>query len=235
MVRLFPVLVIAFKVWMLVDAKKRRLPDYWYYIIFLVPFGGVYYFFKYKINDYKFGQLFKRPPSLAQIEYNYKTTPSLENRITLAQALYDARREGEAARHFKEILERHPENEEALHGLGLCHLSMRDYGAAIVPLAKLIELRPSYKEYSVWAELARAQWEHQQRDDCLTTLRKLCRISSRTDHQLTLVECLVRMEKNEEARRLVREALEEYDHSPSHVKRLFRSHAARLRELEKKV
>ena len=39
--RLLPIVAIAFKLWMLVDAVQRRPHHYWFWIILLVPFGDV--------------------------------------------------------------------------------------------------------------------------------------------------------------------------------------------------
>lgn len=49
-------LVVAFKIWMLWDAKQNFRENYWYFIIIL-PLGAVLYFFKYKFKELNFSDL----------------------------------------------------------------------------------------------------------------------------------------------------------------------------------
>ncbi len=96
----------AFTIWMLVDALRRRPILYWYVIIFL-PFGPFVYFFAFKIHDYDLGWLGRivRPappaPSLAELRERVRQSPSLANRMRLANALHDAGDYAEAAARWR--------------------------------------------------------------------------------------------------------------------------------------
>jgi len=49
-------IAVAFNVWMIVDAIRRRAELYWF-IVLILPFGSLIYFFAVKARDYNFGRL----------------------------------------------------------------------------------------------------------------------------------------------------------------------------------
>jgi hypothetical protein len=51
MVRLIPILFLAFKIWMIIDAVRRQVPYYWFLIVIFVPFGDFVYFAMVKMKD----------------------------------------------------------------------------------------------------------------------------------------------------------------------------------------
>jgi hypothetical protein len=235
MIRLLPILWLGFKIWMIVDANRKRLPHYWFYIIFFIPLGGVAYFFLYKLKDIKFGKIFVRAPSLDEMRYRHKSTPSVENHLGMGQALFEAKKNEEAAACFDEILKRYPENNEALFGAGVSRIELGKYTEAVELLEEVVKSHAAYMDYSAWPELARAQWEGNQRQDSLKTLRKLCRLNSRPDHQLILAQCFIQMELGTDARELLEEALRDHKHSPAYVKKTNRATITRMHQLLKKL
>lgn len=236
MFRLFPLLVIAFKVWLMLDVSRRRMPNHWYYIIALVPFGGLVYFLSHKIHDYKLGaisSLFSRPPSLDEVRYRAETSPSLVNNISLGQALHDHGRYDEAISQFNKILAQYPSNSEALHGYGACHVALCRFGDATPFLERVVEIDPGYLDYQAWTLLAQAHWENGDRGKSLEWLRRLVKLNPRPDHQLLLVRCLARMGQNEEAKSIIEKALRDYEHSPSYAKKSYRAVASEMRKIRK--
>ena len=231
MARILPVLLLIFKVWLLVDVHKKRMPQYWFFIIFFVPFGDVVYFFMHKIKDFKFRKWFESPPSLAEVEYRYQATPSINNRIVYAKALYDAGRRADACWHFDGVLAQDSENLDALYGKAVCLIEQGAMDDAIDRLRTIIDHQPSFRDFQVWTDLANAQWDKGDREGCLETLRQLVRTRTRLDHQLALAQCLIQMGMNGEAQEIVARALSEYDHSPAHTQRLYRNSARSLRKL----
>ena len=233
MSRILPILWLMFKVWLLVDVHKKRRPQYWFFIIFFVPFGDVVYFVMHKVKDLKKGKWFEPPPSLAEVEHRYQTTPSVNNRLLYAKALFDAERRTDALWHFNGVLEGDDENQDALYGKAICLIEGGDFAAGIPILRQLVERWPSYRDFQVWTDLANAQWQQGHRDECLETLRKLVRARSRVDHQLALSQCLIEMGHHDEAQALIDKALSEYDQSPAHTRRLYRKSAKSLRTLKR--
>ena len=60
----------------------------------------------------------------------------------LARALFDARRYGEAADRFTELVETSPDNDYARFGLGLSRMRLGDLTAAVEQLAMATAMRP---------------------------------------------------------------------------------------------
>ena len=133
MLRLLLLLQSAFSVWMLVDAIGRPgIPRYWYWVV-LMPFGEWFYFFKYKIHDPEFawmktpfGSLLDRPLSIKELRHNAEETPSLANKVSLAQALHDAEEYEEACKLFEGALEMDSKLCDALYGLGVSRIGLGD-------------------------------------------------------------------------------------------------------------
>ena len=65
----------------------------------------------------------------------------------LARALFDARRYGEAADRFTELVETSPDNDYARFGLGLSRMRLGDLTAAVEQLALATAMRPGRAEY----------------------------------------------------------------------------------------
>jgi hypothetical protein len=53
MIRYLPLLLVAFKIWMIVDAVRKHQPIHWFLIIIFVPFGELVYFFMEKSRDFR--------------------------------------------------------------------------------------------------------------------------------------------------------------------------------------
>ncbi len=106
---------------MVLDAYKRRAPQYWYPIIMLVPLGGVAYLMLVKLKDVDIrdiGKVFQGPPRVPELRRRYRNTPSVAHLVALAQGLYDAGEYRESVIRFEEVLVKDKANHEALHGVG---------------------------------------------------------------------------------------------------------------------
>jgi tetratricopeptide (TPR) repeat protein len=75
---------------------------------------------------------------------------------TLARALFDAHRYGEAEAHFRAAVERHPSDDYAHFGLGLALYRQGAIEAALEPLALAAAMRPAHKQYADALAQARA-------------------------------------------------------------------------------
>lgn len=49
-IRILPLLLLALKIWMVVDAVKRKSPLHWFLIIIFLPFGEFVYLFMVKLK-----------------------------------------------------------------------------------------------------------------------------------------------------------------------------------------
>ena len=221
-IRLFPFALLAFKIWMLVDAIRRREPYYWLLIIFFIPFGSVIYFFMVKIGDYRlaeFAASFRSPPSVDALRTAYRRTPSLVHRIELADGLVAAQQYAEAADLFTEALAQEPDNPDALFGFAEARLGLGDHAPAIEALSRLLESHRGFRNYRAWPLLAHALWDDGQQERCLTLVRRLFEISPRLNHAVLVAHYLMLAGETAEAHALLTTALDDHRDSPRYVRR----------------
>ena len=238
MPRVLFLLQSAFSLWMLVDAIGRPgISRYWYWVV-LLPFGEWFYFFKFKIHDPEFRwlkapfrSLFDKPVSLRELRFHAEQTPSIQNKVRLAQALHDGGELRESAELFEEVLRADASRPDALYGLGVCRIGLGDCASAAEPLAKLIELEPAHEEYDGWAKLAHALWEAGRRDETLSVLARLVRMSPRLSHRIAYAYYLRLAEHRDLAQEQLATALQELEYAPKYLKRSQRALAKRAREM----
>jgi hypothetical protein len=219
--RLLAPVVLIFKAWMFVDAIRRGANNHWIWAILFLPLGDVAYFFVVKMRDPGMRHVadrmlegFKRPPPVEELEARYRTTPSIANRVALAQGLFDAGRFAESAEHFEELLARDQANKEALYGVGLCRLELDDAAGAVEPLSRLIELHRAYRDYAAWAGLCEALWKKGDEEECLELLVDLVRTAPRLRHQVLRARYLARAGRGADAQELLRAELADHDRQP---------------------
>lgn len=212
----------VFKLWMLIDAMKRRVDNYWYFIIAMIPFGDWAYFVVHKFPELRAQWTQKRrarPRSLEALAYDAKTTPSAANRLALGAALFDAGRFVEAKAEFRAVQRTHPADAQARYGLALTLKAEGDLSGAIAEFEALLQKQPGYDEYAAMLELIDAQKRANEPDVALALLEQLVRSSPRTKHQLALAEHLVDMQRFAEARQVLDASITEYAHLPKFAQR----------------
>ena len=161
----FSVFLIGFRLWMLVDAIRRRPPFYWYLIIFFVPFGDFIYFAMVKLPGQN-GASAQRSelatavpvlgPSLTELELRAKETPSELNKLAFADALAIEQRPAEAVERYRDVLRQASDSKEALHGLARSLLALGRPLEAVEELSHLMELDPAFRDYSAALDYAEA-------------------------------------------------------------------------------
>lgn len=207
---------------MLVDAIRRREPYYWLMIIFIIPFGSVIYFFMVKIKDYDLeratGRL-QKPPSVARLRDDYQRTPSLDRLVSLAEGLTAKGESVEAVNLFREVLESEPDNPDALFGTGQAYVNLERYPEAIEVLSALVESNRGYRDYGAWPFLAFALYESGQKEECLSTLRRLYEGNPRLGHAILLAHYLIRAGAKGEARDLLTTSIDDHRIAPRFVRR----------------
>lgn len=238
MPRVLVLLQSAFSLWMLVDAIGRPgISRYWYWVV-LMPFGEVFYFFKFKIHDPNFawlkapfGSLLDKPASIKELRHNVEQTPSLANKVSLAQALHDTDEYEEAVALFEDVLRRDSDSRDALYGLGVCKIGIGDEDGAIEPLRRLIDIEPSHHDYDGWAKLAHALWKMELREETIEVLSRLVTRSPRLQHRIAYAYYLGLVERRDEAQAQLATALQEFEYAPKYTKRGQRALAKQAREM----
>ena len=217
-------IAVAFNVWMIVDAIRRRAELYWF-IVLILPFGSLIYFFAVKARDYDFARLGvaspKRPRigGLTELERRAEETPSVANKLALGDALEAHERYAEASLLFREVLQRHPEDKQALHGLARALLGLRKAEEAVEQLAKLLELESNYRDYSAALDYAEALWQTGRSEDAVDLLHGLVNETRRINHRLALAHYLRLAGQNGPARVELEQALRDFESSPEFVQR----------------
>src|SRR5262249_6237058 len=130
---------VAMTVWMLVDASRRGVEFYWYWLIIgAQPFGPWAYFFVYKVKDFHGGGagfrdvsgtaspggrggLFHRRPSMHEVRYGAEQSPTLANRLELAERQVELGEFAEAVPHLEAMLKHEPGHAGAHYLLAQAH------------------------------------------------------------------------------------------------------------------
>lgn len=234
---LFYYLAIAFHVWMIVDAVRRRAQFYWFLIIVFLPFGSLVYFFMVKLRDVRGTPALTPKPqaparaSLPELRQLALEIPSFHNRINLADALEEQEMYVEAEPLYRQILAREPENKPALHGLARCLLGLGRPAEACEKLAELMNQDSGFRDYSAALDYAEALWQSNQGQDAVDLLRGLVRVSSRVNHRVALAHYLSLHSGPEAARAELEAALREYQDLPAFAQKRDRKWADRAQKM----
>ncbi len=227
-----------FSLWLVSDAMKRRAGCHWYWII-MMPFGEWVYFFTVKIHDPEFRRvgerLLQKPVSIKELQYQARTSPSLHNKLLLAQATHDGGEFQEAIALFEEVASRDPENKKALYGLGVSYLAVKKVEKAIGILEQLVEEDFSYKDYDACLSLAEAYSQNAQPERAAELLEKVVHASNRISHSTALAKQLVALERDTQARIVIDEAIESYENSPRHIRRVGRDFAKEAKRIQRSL
>jgi len=214
-------LQVALTIWMLIDANRRGVEHYWFWIIlFLQPIGAWAYFFIYKVKDFSRGNrsggndwltnLLTRRPSLEELRYRAEQSPTVTARLELAERLIETQEYDEAEPHLVAVLAREPDLGPALFALAECHRRRNRPADAIPLLQKLITQRPNWRDYLAWHLLIDTHQSAGDHAGAVTQARKLVQAAPGLEHKCLLANCLVAAGDPGEARQVVAKALEEY-------------------------
>lgn len=214
-------LALAFKLWMIIDALRRRVQLLWWFILML-PLGDWVYFFGVKLRDFNVrpgeAPRAEREPTLDDFRRAAEESPSFQRRFELAQALTAAGQHAEAAATFEKCLHTHPQDRDARYGLGLARLDAGDTAGGIEALSALVERAIGYDDYRAATRLAEALFEAGRRDDAFRLLDDVSNQDRRLDHQVALARLLLRAERRVDARTTLERALAMFDAQPDDVR-----------------
>lgn len=223
---------LAFKIWMAVDCVQRGGERFWLWIIIIAPFGDWVYFFAVKVHDFR-GRFTFRPrgKGLEELRRQYRSTPSLQNRLALAEALAAAGEQREAGEQYRGVLEQDPQSPPARLGLARALRDEAEFEAALGEYQLVLEADPKYGDYAAALEHAELCWDVGERERAVALLEGLAASSRRMDHQIALAQHLVDAGTSERARAILGAALESHEDSPDYVKRRDRAAASEARRM----
>ncbi|HEV8058227.1 MAG TPA: tetratricopeptide repeat protein [Gemmataceae bacterium] len=211
---------LAFTIWMAVDAYHRRVEPFWYWVIVLFqPIGPWIYFFAIKLPTLSL-RGFQRSPgrrrkqSIDELTYRVERTPTVANRLALAERLMDKGEHAQAIPHLEAILAFDADYGIALHSLAECKLATGAPEDAAGLLDKLIRRDYRWSNYRAWRTLIGVHEARGQPADALQTCREFEKRLPTLENKCLLAEHLVATGNATEAVALLDRALEDLHYAP---------------------
>ena len=228
--------LVAFKLWMVVDAIRRRVHYLWY-VVLLVPLGDVVYFFAVKLRDFGAralplpAQEARDQPSIQQLEAAVADSPSFHNRTRLGWALIDVGEPKRAIELFERALSTHRSDKHAQLGLGYALLDADEPERAATVLTGLVERSFGYADYSAASALLEALERSNQDARAVELAELMARDSRRLGHQLVVARQYDRVQRRGDAIELLRSALRDFEAQPELDRRRDGAAATEARKL----
>jgi hypothetical protein len=235
------VLQAGITIWMVTDAHRRGVEQYWYWLILLMqPFGAWAYFFLYKTQDFRRGKLefggwFQRKASLEELRYRVNRAPTPANRLELSQRLVENNAPAEAMPHLQAVLAHEPEHCEALFVLATCHSSQGRPEQAVPLLQTLLKKHPGWKHYSGWQALIDSRVAAGDAEGAVASCRDLVKAVPTLENKCLLAEHLTAVGQKAEARQVLEKGLEDYSFMEGRYRRRDRRWAREAKALLKQL
>ncbi len=238
------ILSYAFSVWMFVDALRRKAEFYWFLVILFVPLGAFIYFLFVKIQDpvaepsstdsggpTMMPQRLSRQPSLETLRVAVEETPSIENQLRLASALFQARKSEESAAIYEQCLAIDAEDAEALYGLGRCRVETKRWPEGVNLFTRAIAQDRSFRDYDVWLDLAFCYIQNEEGAKAIEILERLVEEAPRVKHKTILGRCLAELGHPQKARDMLQQAVADYEESSFFLQRDNESWVTQARQM----
>ena len=143
----------ALTIWMIVDANRRGVEGYWFWVIlFFQPFGAWAYFFLYKVKDFhgrggSLANLFQHRAGMAELRHRVERSPTPANRLELASRFVEDGNFEEAAPLPGNVLDREPEHCGCLFLLARTYRGLKQPARAVPLLQRLIARQSNWGDY----------------------------------------------------------------------------------------
>lgn len=229
------VLHLALMVWMLVNAHRRGVDYYWYYIILFIPVAGpLAYFFLFKIHDFHgWRSLIQPKTSLHELQYRAEQTPTLANHLALAQRLIEQGDYASALPHLEKAHPMEPEHSQVMYSLAVCYIALGQPDKAIPLLERIVNRDRTWSDYAAWRTLVETQEKIGNKELALKVCRDLVKIAPSIRHRCLFAEHLLAAGQAEEARQILDQALQDHYYAPGPLRRRNRRWAGEARRLQK--
>jgi len=229
------VLHLALVVWMLVDAHRRGVDYYWYYIVLFIPVAGpIAYFLVFKAHEiHGWRNLFQPKTPLHELRYRADQTPTLANHLALAQRLIEQKDYAGALPHLEKAHPMEPDHSQVMYSLAVCYKGLGQAEKAAPLLERIISRDRTWSDYAAWRTLIETFDEKDNKESALKTCRDLVKLAPSLRHRCLLAEHLLAARQTEEARQLLDQALQDHYYAPGPLRRRNRHWASEARRLQK--
>jgi hypothetical protein len=220
--RIWSLLQIAFTVWMAVDAYRRSADFFWYWVILLFqPLGPFIYFLAVMVPGFRLrgfrtvsGPGRQRKLSFKELTYRVERTPTVANRLALAECLMDRGDHAQAIPYLEAILAIESDYGSALHSLAECRLATGAPDEAASLLDRLIRKDYRWSNYRAWRTLITVHEARGQPADALQTCREFEKRQPTLENKCLLARHLIANDGANEAEALLDRALEDLQFAP---------------------
>lgn len=193
-------LLLGLTLWALVDAARRRVEPYWYFLLVLgFPFAAIAYFIWVKV---------KAPGAGASTNTNLSP---MEQLLEQADRLESRGAYSMAERAYRQVLDMNAANARALHGAARCLAELNELQASLDHFERLMVEEPRFRDYTAALEYAEVLARSQRVSDAVDLLRGLSNESPRPNHRLAFAYYLSENNQEAEARLVLTELLEELE------------------------
>ena len=246
MVPFLEILSFGFSLWMFVDALRRKADFYWYVLIILlggpIPIGGFIYFFVIKLPELQAASAdgsgiaaipfpIRKGPSIRSLQAQVNETPSQQNKLVLAWALFDDNRIDESSQIFVSCHQDDDDDAECVYGIARCLSAHSQHQDAARYYEKVIKLDRVFRDYDPWLDLALGYLQADDQNKAYEILRKLVEEAPRVKHKTVLGRCLADAGLVGEARTVLAEAIADYEESSFFLQRDNENWVNQAREL----
>jgi hypothetical protein len=215
----------ALCLWMLADTYRRGVEHFWLWIILIFhPIGTLAYFFVVKLptlrltRGFSSGPLWQRKLSLDELRYRVERTPTVMNRIALAERLMEKGGHADAIPHLEAALALDETYCQAMHDLAVCHLECKQPEQALPVLDKLMKRDNRWADYRGWKTLMSVHEALGRHDEVLKTCRELEKRMPVWENKCRLAELLIDQGHKGEAAQLLIQALEDHHFAPLKIR-----------------
>jgi hypothetical protein len=231
----------AMTIWMVVDAHRRGVEQYWYWLILaLQPFGAWAYFFLYKIHDFRIGKIgiggwFQRRASTQEQQYRVDRAPTMANRLELAERLVDTNAVADGVPHLQAVLAHEPEHCQALYVLSTCYRRQGKPEQAVPLLQTLLKKHSGWNHFSGWHALIETRVDMGDAAGAIESCRGLLKAAPTLENKCLLAQHLISGGQKDEARKLLEKGLEDYSYMAGPYRRRDRRWAKQAKQLLKQL
>ena len=212
---------MAFTVAMLIHVYRSGSEQYWFLIVLIFqPIGAWVYFFAVLLPKVSFGRTNPGDPwwqkklSLEELRYRAERTPTVANRMALAERLIDKNKHADAIPLLEEVVAADPILCQAMYDLAVCHFACKEPKLAIAFLKKLHARDYRWSNYRGWPTLIDAHVACDEPVEALNACRELTKMVPTLEHKCLLAEHLIENKLHAEAVELLDHALEDHSYTP---------------------
>ncbi len=210
-------ILLAFSIWMLSDAIRRRAGWFWYLIILVAPLGAVIYFVAVKlpsITASRAGSPLGIAVPNSAAPHRKLSSGFLTSSLERADQLEEAEQYDQAVPIYQEVLVHDANNLRALHGMARCELSLGHAQVAVALLEQVLNIDREFRNFGAALDYADALWFAGQKQDTIDLLDGLVKVTGRVNHRLAYAHYLAANGDIEKARTEANQVIEEHDALP---------------------